>query len=478
MSRPETGTNELKIAFQTLGCKLNQYETDALAARFRDKGYTIVTPDDQADCYVINTCTVTNKGDRKSRNAIQRTIRVRDRTLPVVEPSIGSDAPDSALTEFNSSDKAMIVVTGCYAESAKETLTNDGRIVVVPNDAKQSIFELVDARLNGELIGPDELPRGLFDYGAQTQLFHTRAMIKIQDGCDNFCSFCIIPSVRGRAVSRPRHAVLEELRELVDRGFREIVLTGVNISRYDDNDVGFSSLVEDMLEVDGDFRLRISSLEPDRINEHFLDLFGHPKMAPHLHLCLQSGSERILLQMRRQYTASEYRQIAENLLTRYPDFNLTTDCIVGFPGETDDDFQATCDMIESVGFSHVHTFPYSRRAGTRAERMPAQVPDAIKKKRGKIVRDLGYDGKLRYRAKMAGKTQRLLVEQIRDGYAHGYTEHYVPVAVKVPDPEHSGELRNQFVQVRLDPFCVPKQRNPESDLRMSATPVDRFNPVY
>jgi threonylcarbamoyladenosine tRNA methylthiotransferase MtaB len=181
--------------------------------------------------------------------------------------------------------------------------------------------------------------------------------------------------------------------------------------------------------------------------------------------------------MRRQYTAAEYRRITEHLLARYPDFNLTTDCIVGFPGETDDDFQATCDMIASVGFSHVHTFPYSRRSGTRAERMPAQVPEAIKKERGKLVRDLGYEGKLRYRAKMAGKTQRLLVEQIRDGYAQGYTEHYVPVAVEVPDLEHNGELRNQFVDVRLDPFHTPKKRNPESDLRMSATPVSSLKSV-
>ncbi|MFP4510315.1 MAG: radical SAM protein, partial [Spirochaetaceae bacterium] len=263
----------------------------------------------------------------------------------------------------------------------------------------------------------------------------------------------------------------------VDRGFREIVLTGVNISRYDDKGVGFSSLVEKMLQVDGDFRLRISSLEPDRIDEHFLDLFSHPRMAPHLHLCMQSGSERILLQMRRQYTASEYRRITERLLTRYPDFNLTTDCIVGFPGETDDDFQATCNMIESVGFSHVHTFPYSRRAGTRAERMPDQVPESVKKERGRLVRDLGYEGKLRYRERMAGKTERLLVEQIQDGYALGYTEHYVPVEVKAPDPEHSGNLRNQFLEVRLDPFCPPKQRNPESDLRMSATLVGGFHPV-
>lgn len=443
------------VAFQTLGCKLNQFETDALATRFRDSGYAIVEPTDEADCYIINTCTVTNKGDRKSRNAINRTIRIRDENpLPAGR-------------------NRLIVVTGCYVESAWDALKTDTRVVAVPNDKKQGIFELVEARLNGELIGPNELPRGVFDYGVQSQLFHTRAMIKIQDGCDNFCSFCIIPAVRGRATSRPVVDILQELRTLVDRGFREIVLTGVNISRYSDSHTGFSELVEQMLARPGDFRLRISSLEPDSIDDRFIALFDHPKMAPHLHLCLQSGSERILLQMRRQYTAKEYRRITDALLSRYPDFNLTTDCIVGFPGESDEDFQATCDLIRQVGFSHVHTFPYSRRRGTRAERMPGQIAEAVKKERAKRIRELGYEGKLAYRQRMAGKQQRALIEKVENGVAYGYTENYVPVAVAVEDDSNATDLQNRFLAVRLEPFDTPHTINLDSDLRMTARVSDQ-----
>ncbi len=460
------------IAFQTLGCKLNQYETDALAARFRDNGYRIVAPTDPADCYVINTCTVTNKGDRKSRNAIHRAVRLKERVLPVIANGASAAGHVPGLTQGFPSEEAIVVVTGCYVESAWDTISNDTRVIAVPNDAKQSIFELVDARMNGETLGPDELPRGVFNYGMQSQLFHTRAMIKIQDGCDNFCSFCIIPSVRGRAISRPQDAILDELRSLVDKGYREIVLTGVNISRYADEKTGFSGLVEQMLDVDGDFRLRISSLEPDRINSHFLDLFEHPKMAPHLHLCLQSGSERILLQMRRQYTASEYRRIAETLREKYPDFNLTTDCIVGFPGETDEDFHASCDMIRSIGFSHVHTFPYSRRQGTRAERMPDQVSEQEKKHRAAAIRELSYAGKLQYRRQMEGRTQRLLVERVHDGFACGYTGHYIPVAVPVPVEMRSVELHNQFLPVRIERLPTPSSPDLDSDLRAPAHLTD------
>lgn len=468
------GVNRMQrsIAFQTLGCKLNQYETDALAARFRDNGYRIVAPTDPADCYVINTCTVTNKGDRKSRNAIHRAVRLKDRVLPVIASETPAIEQMPGLTQGFPSAEAMVVVTGCYVESAWDTISKDTRVIAVPNDAKQSIFELVDARMNGEMLGPEELPRGVFNYGMQSQLFHTRAMIKVQDGCDNFCSFCIIPSVRGRAVSRPQKAILDELRLLVEKGYREIVLTGVNISRYADADTGFSDLVEQMLDVDGDFRLRISSLEPDRITGHFLDLFEHPKMAPHLHLCLQSGSERILLQMRRQYTASEYRGIAETLRAKYPDFNLTTDCIVGFPGETEEDFQASCNMIRSIGFSHVHTFPYSRRQGTRAERMPDQVSEKEKKRRATAIRELSYTGKLQYRRQMEGTTQRLLVERVQDGIAYGYTEHYVPVAVPIPVEMRSAELHNQFLSVRIEHLPTPSSPDLESDLRAPAHLTD------
>ncbi len=407
------------VAFQTLGCKLNQYETDALASRLQKAGYRIAGNDERADCHIINTCTVTNRGDRKSRNAINRALRAR--------------AP-------------LIVVTGCFAESHRDELERDQRVVAVPNESKQAIDQLVQAHFAGEILRPDELPRGVFDFGVPDPIFHTRNMIKIQDGCDNHCSFCIIPFVRGRARSRPADQIRDELKRSLDSGYREVVLTGVNISRYDDQGTSFSQLVESLLEIDGDFRIRLSSLEPDRLDDRFFDLFAHPRMAPHLHLCLQSGSERILLQMRRQYTAVQYRSIAERLLARFPGFNLTTDCIVGFPGETDAEFEQTCEMVRDIGFSHVHTFPYSVRSGTRAARMREQVPNAVKTQRSAKLREISRANRYAFRSRALGTVDRVLIERFENRTATGYTARYIPVVVRTGASEG---LRNRFLDVTL-----------------------------
>lgn len=421
-----------KVAFQTLGCKLNQYETDALASSFEERGYSIVDNREPADCYIINTCTVTNKGDRKSRNAINRSVRIAD-----ASPVSGGNTPKTDTSTQNPgpgtangySEKPLVVVTGCFAESHRQELENDSRVVTVGNEQKQSIVELVDAHFAGEYLRPDELPRDVFNYGIPKQLFHTRSLIKVQDGCDNYCTFCIIPFVRGRARSRPAVDIQDELRRSIDSGYREIVLTGVNISRWTDGELSFSRLVESLLETDGDFRLRLSSLEPDQLDDRFFDLFSHPRMSPHLHLCLQSGSERILLKMRRQYTAKGYISIARALLDRYPDFNLTTDCIVGFPGETDDEFNETVRITRDIGFTHIHTFPYSLRSGTRAERMEGHISNAVKQERSQILREISGHNKAAYHRRMVGKEGRLLVERCENGLLHGYTEHYIPVRV-------------------------------------------------
>lgn len=420
--------NARSIAFQTLGCKLNQYETDALASRFQQRGFRIASAEsERADCYVINTCTVTNKGDRKSRNAINRSIRLASET--------GTAA---------SGENALVVVTGCFAESHRNELERDSRIITVGNEQKQGIVDLVEAHFAGEYLRPDELPRDLFAYGVPDPIFHTRSMIKIQDGCDNYCTFCIIPFVRGRARSRPAPDIRDELRKSVERGYREIVLTGVNISRYlDEKETRFSELVESLLEIDGDFRLRLSSLEPDQLDERFFDLFDHPKMAPHLHLCLQSGSDRILLAMRRQYSVSGYRRIAERLLNRYDGFNLTTDCIVGFPGESEEEFGHTCDIVRDLGISHIHTFPYSVREGTRAERMPGHIERATKSARAARLREISAANRRTYRSAMLGRRGRLLVERTENGVCEGYTEHYIPVRIAAP------AARNTFINVTL-----------------------------
>ncbi|MUP38005.1 tRNA (N(6)-L-threonylcarbamoyladenosine(37)-C(2))-methylthiotransferase MtaB [Labilibaculum euxinus] len=408
-----------KVAFKTLGCRLNQYETDALASQFQDKGYELVQFDESADVYVINSCTVTHQSDHKSRNFINQANR--------------------------RNKDSVLVVTGCMANNAKEELENRKEInYVVENDQKTSVFSLVEAHFDGEIIHPSKLNADLFSYGATDKGFHTRSMIKIQDGCDNFCTFCIIPSVRGRAASRPIQDILTNIREVISHGAKEIVITGVNIGRYEFEGYQFDDVVEQILNLEGNFRLRISSIEPDGFGDKFLGLLNHPKMTPHLHLCLQSGSEPVLLQMRRMYTAKRFKEIVQTVRAKKPDFNITTDIIIGFPNESEEDFTATCDAIKELNFGHVHTFKYSIRKGTRAERMPNQVDERIKTERSEILRNLSDEIKVNYRKSFIGKTQSVLVEKIDGNIANGYGEHYIPVQFTGENIE-----KNQFYKVKI-----------------------------
>lgn len=390
------------VAFKTLGCRLNQYETDALVSQFHKAGYEIVDFADDADVCIVNTCTVTNKSDQKSRNIINQAGK----------------------------HNQMVVVTGCMANHYQQQLEDQEQIsYVVPNEQKSSIFSLIDAHFKGELVHIDETSRDIFNYEVAEKSFHTRCMVKIQDGCDNFCTFCIIPSVRGRAVSRPAEDIVKNIREAVDLGYKEVVLTGVNIGRYQFEGDNFEKLVEKVLEVPGDFRVRISSIEPDGFGDRFFDLLSHPKMCPHLHLCLQSGSDRVLLQMRRMYSTSEYLSMVDKIKKLHPDFNFTTDVIVGFPGETEEDFESTCNMVRQVGFSHVHTFPYSVRDHTRAARMTDQVPERVKTQRSKTIRDIAENNKLMYRQAFIGREQIVLTEKVRGKHATGYGQHYIPLEI-------------------------------------------------
>ncbi|MCF8309712.1 MAG: tRNA (N(6)-L-threonylcarbamoyladenosine(37)-C(2))-methylthiotransferase MtaB [Bacteroidales bacterium] len=393
-----------KIAFRTLGCRLNQYETDALASTFKNNDYKIVDYNDKADVYVVNTCTVTKQSDTKSRNIIRQATKTNE--------------------------DALVVVTGCMVNNHRDKLEQslDNVTYFVENEEKSQIYNLIDAHYKGEVYHPKRDSANLFNYDAAKHTFHTRSMIKIQDGCDNFCTFCIIPSVRGRAKSRPYEDIEENIRKVVGYGYKEIVLTGVNIGRYHYNGMKFDDLIERVLEIPGDFRVRISSIEPDGFGKKLYQLFRHPKLAPHLHLCLQSGSDKTLLKMRRMYTVDEFRQIVNDVRAVRPDFNFTTDVIVGFPGETEEDFNETVNVVKELGFSHIHTFKYSMREGTRAARMKEHLPDKLKSQRSEIIRDLTADNKLNYRKSFIGKQQRVLVEKIdKEGYAHGYGEHYIPV---------------------------------------------------
>jgi threonylcarbamoyladenosine tRNA methylthiotransferase MtaB len=417
-----------KVAFKTLGCRLNQFETDSVMSDFYRSGYEIVHFNEPADVYVVNTCTVTNQGDHKSKTAINHAVRGKNGSL--------------------------VVVTGCMAESQRQYLESREDIhYVVNNKSKVSILPLVQAHFNGEISDTHLLRKDVFGFSVTEKSFHTRSMIKIQDGCDNFCTFCIVPMVRGRAVSRNPADIYDNIRQVIDLGYKEIVLTGVNISRYQYEGLNFTQLLGNILNIDGMFRVRISSIEPEGFGQPLYELFSHDKLCPHLHLCLQSGSDRILMQMRRVYNIPSYLNIIEQLKKRYPLFNFTTDIMVGFPGETDGDFSSTCDLIRQVGFSHVHTFKYSIRRGTRAERMPDQVPEKLKQMRSMVVRNLADSNKLTYRQQFIGKDQTVLVEKVnKNGMAKGYGEYYVPIEFRA---DQSGT--NYFRTITLKNMATGSQ---------------------
>jgi threonylcarbamoyladenosine tRNA methylthiotransferase MtaB len=418
-----------KVAFKTLGCRLNQFETDSLVTDFSNAGYEIVEFTDKADIYIINTCTVTNQGDHKSKYAINQAAR-------------SSKAP-------------LIVVTGCMVSNPQTKLANyPGIIYTVDNTRKSSIISLMDAHYRGEIIQPGDLQQNVFNFSLVEKGFHTRSAIKIQDGCDNFCTYCIVPSVRGKAISRSLNDILENIRKSLELGNREIVLTGVNLSRYEYRDLHFDDLLEKILEIPGEFRIRISSIEPEGFTDKLFGQFENPKLCPNLHICLQSGSDSVLKRMRRFYSVSQFLTIVNILKTRYPGFNFTTDVIVGFPGETVDEFNETRRVVEEIGFSHIHTFKYSRRSGTIADRMPNQISEQAKNERSAIIRQLAEKMKLQQRESFVGKTQTLLVERTHSrGGSRGYGEHYIPIIVKNNDL-----IKNEFYKVKITDLLDDKEK--------------------
>jgi len=395
------------VAFKTLGCRLNQSETESLFSEFHHAGYKIVKFSNIADIYIINTCTVTNHSDKKSRNLINQAL--------------------------HKNNHALVVVTGCMVNNYREILKDiPGSVYYVENKFKSSILQIVEAHLHGEVVRYNIFQPGVFNFISADTTSRTRSIIKIQDGCDHYCTFCIVPYVRGRAVSRPARDIIRNTSNIIDSGYREIVLTGVNIGRYKYEKTDFEDLIEKILSIAGDFRVRISSIEPYGFGDKFISLLSHPKLMPHLHLCMQSGSDRILLKMRRAYSLSDYRAFTDKIRNTYADFNFTTDILVGFPGETDEDFNATSTAAREIGFSHIHTFKYSRRKGTIADKMPDQVPEKIKNERSKIIRNISMENKRRYRTSLIGKTQNVLVEKIRGKTGRGYGELYVPVEFRHP----------------------------------------------
>ena len=425
-----------KAALHNLGCKVNSYETEAMQQLLEAAGYQIVDFEEKADVYIINTCSVTNVADKKSRQMLHR--------AKAKNP------------------EALVVAAGCYAQAAGEKLLEDTAIdLVIGNNKKAELVQLLEERLAGR-----EPQDAVIDISAaqeyealhiERQADHTRAFIKVQDGCNQFCSYCIIPYTRGRVRSRRPEDVEEEVRTLAEKGYQEIALTGIHLSSYGTD---FKEEPQDLLEltkrlhqIPGVKRIRFGSLEPRLITEEFVrELSAMEKICPHFHLSLQSGCDATLKRMNRHYTCEDYLYRCGILRKYFRDPAITTDVIVGFPGETDEEFAETKKFLETVHFYEMHVFKYSRRAGTRADRMPDQVPEPVKTKRSAELLALEKEMSKAYRASFLGReTEVLLEEPVEIGgarYMVGHTKEYVKAAV----PEAGG--KNCFVRGVLKEFLT------------------------
>ena len=405
-----------KAALHNLGCKVNAYETEAMQQQLEERGYEIVPFDQKADVYIINTCSVTNIADRKSRQMLHRAKKLNP--------------------------EAVVVAAGCYVQVASDALKEDDSVdIIVGNNNKARLADILEEYMKDRQGDEDGYVLDIARAREYEELHvsrlgeHTRAFIKVQDGCNQFCSYCIIPYVRGRVRSRKKEEVLEEVKRLTENGYQEFVLTGIHLSSYGtDCHDSLLGLIQAVHEIPGVKRIRLGSLEPRIITEEFAQAIGSmPKICPHFHLSLQSGCDETLKRMNRHYTAEEYLKGCE-LLRKYFDHPaLTTDVIVGFPQESEEEFQQSREMIEQADFYETHIFKYSRRQGTRADRMEGQIPEAVKTQRSHVLLELGKAHKKRYMEQFIGEKVEILFEeknQIQDKiYWTGYTREYLKVAV-------------------------------------------------
>ncbi len=403
-----------KVSFYTLGCKVNQYETNAMIQKFKEAGYEIVDMNnDISDICVVNTCTVTNISDRKSRHELRK---VKDKNK-----------------------NAIIVATGCYAQVSKEELEEMPEIdIVLGNTEKKDIVKYVEEFINNKekIVEIDDIgmQKEFSEMGQITYTEKTRAVIKIQDGCNQFCSYCIIPYARGRVRSRRPEEIIKEIKKIAQKGIKEVVITGIHISSYGrdfNNENGLIELLENLNDIDGIQRIRLGSLEPKIITEEFVQrLTKLDKMCHHFHLSLQSGCDETLKRMNRKYTTQEFREIVQRLRKYYDDVILTTDVIVGFPGETEEEFNKTFEFLKEIKFYKMHVFPYSKRKGTRAAEMKEQVDGNIKEQRSKILIDLSNKNQKEYNASLMGKKVEVLFEDRDEEYYKGHTQNYILVKYK------------------------------------------------
>lgn len=420
-----------KAALHNLGCKVNAYETEAMQHLLEEAGYEIVPFTQKADVYVINTCSVTNMADRKSRQMLHKAKK---------------NNPDS-----------IVVAAGCYVQTSEKEVLNDLSVdIVIGNDRKHDLVRLLEEySMDSVNDTVDDINDGKHDF---EELFidqtkeHTRAFIKVQDGCNQFCSYCIIPYARGRVRSRRFENVIAEVERLAANGFKEVVLTGIHLSSYGvdfEEATGLLELIQEVNAVKGIERIRLGSLEPKIVTEHFAsELSKLDKICPHFHLSLQSGCDATLKRMNRKYTTKEYERGCELLRKYFVHPAITTDVIVGFPGETEEEFEQTEAYLEHIHFYEMHIFKYSKRKGTRAAVMPDQIDEQIKAARSEKLIALGHDMSKEFRKFYIGKNEEVLFEEkavIGDKeYFVGYTKEYVKVAKKTDE-----NLENQIVSGRI-----------------------------
>ena len=427
-----------QAAVHNLGCKVNAYETEAMQELLEKNGYEIVPFHDLADVYVINTCSVTNMADRKSRQMIHRARKQN---------------PD-----------AVIVAAGCYVQAQADMGELDENIdIVIGNNKKKDLIRLLEEYFKEDI--PEQMQEVIdinhtFEYESlhlSRTAEHTRAYLKVQDGCNQFCTYCIIPYARGRVRSRKKEDVVEEVRTLAEHGYQEVVLTGIHLSSYglewkDENGKqteGLLDLIRAVHGVEGIKRIRLGSLEPRIVTEEFAkELACLPKICPHFHLSLQSGCDATLKRMNRRYTSSEYAEKCELLRKYFPNPALTTDVIVGFPGETEEEFKESYDFVDSIDFYETHIFKYSRREGTKAAVMPDQVDEQIKAKRSAQLIELGEKKRAAYEQSFQGKEVEVLVEENLElngkEVQTGHTKEYMKIAL-----ETNENLKNSIVKVQI-----------------------------
>ncbi len=422
-----------KIAFYTLGCKVNQYESDSMMDMLREHGCCIVPFKEKAEVYIINTCSVTNMADRKSRQIIHRAKK---------------QSPES-----------IIVAAGCYVQAAYEELSKNKDIdIVVGNNRKKDIGRLLDEYFAKKTVTDSYIDINKYaEYEEMTLIKpseHLRAYVKVQDGCNNFCSYCIIPYTRGRIRSRELPQVLEEIKGLANRGIKEVVLTGINLSSYNDSTgATLLDLLVKVSSIDGIDRVRMGSLEPRIITKKFLETVSAiPKICPHFHLSLQSACNETLKRMNRKYTIEEYIDRCDMIRKYYDRPAITTDVIVGFPGESEEEFNITKENLEKLNLYEMHIFKYSKRNGTIAATMPNQIPDQIKEKRSEELLDMSARHKKSFEDSFIGENIEVLVEEFeKQGdlfYVKGHTERYILAKYPMSEEECKKNI-NKVISVKM-----------------------------